>query len=255
MKTKNKVIKIVMVCCSLLLFNQLYGQELTAKDIVKKSDEKSRGQTNKAEMTMTIVRPDWTRSISIKSWSKGNDYTLVYITAPAKEKGQVFLKREKNMWNWVPSIERLIKVPPSMMMQSWMGSDFTNDDLVKESSIVVDYTHNLLGKETIRQQECYKIELIPLPDAAVTWGKVIMWITTKGFNQWRIEYYDEDMELISVMDASNIKKMGDREIPTRLEMRPINKKGNMTILETTYIAFNQPINDSFFSQQNMKAVK
>ena len=239
----------------LLIPNQLQSQELSAKEIIKKADDKSRGKTSRAEMTMTIIRPDWTRSISLKMWSKGTDYSIVYITAPAKEKGQVFMKRQKDMWNWVPTIERLIKMPPSLMMQSWMGSDFTNDDLVKESSIVIDYNQKLLSKEVVNSQECYKIELIPLPEAAVTWGKIITWITTNGFNQWKTEYYDEDMNLISVMNASNIKKMGDREIPTRLEMESETKKGNKTILETGFIEFNQPIDDSFFSQQNMKKVK
>lgn len=241
--------------CLLFPAAEVCSQGLTAREIVKKADDKSRGETSRAEMTMTIVRPDWSRSLSMKLWTKGTDYSLVYITAPAKEKGQVFLKRQKEMWNWVPSIERLIKVPPSLMMQSWMGSDFTNDDLVKESSIVVDYNQTLLGKETIRDQECYKIELIPLPDAAVTWGKIITWITVDGFNQWKTEYYDEDMNLINVMNASNIRKMGDRDVPTHLEMVPVNKKGHKTILDTGFIVFNQSISDDFFSQQNMKVVK
>ncbi|MDD3320265.1 MAG: outer membrane lipoprotein-sorting protein [Paludibacter sp.] len=247
--------RILFICLVILSVSDSFGQGLTAKEIIKKADEKGRGVTNFSQMTMTIVRPGWSRSVSLKSWSKGTDYSLIYITAPAKEKGQVFLKRKADMWNWIPSIERIIKVPPSMMMQSWMGSDFTNDDLVKESSIVVDYTQKLLGKETDRGQECYKIELIPLPDAAVTWGKVITWITVKGFNQWKVEYFDEDMEIISVMTASNIKRMGDREIPTHLEMIPMNKKGQKTILETKKTEFNKPILDDFFSQQNMKRIK
>jgi outer membrane lipoprotein-sorting protein len=231
------------------------SQELSAKEIIIKADSKGRGLTSKSEMSLTIIRPEWTRSISLKSWSKGTEYSLIYITAPAKEKGQVFLKRQKDMWNWVPSIERLIKIPPSMMMQSWMGSDYTNDDLVKESSIVVDYTQKLLGKETIREKECYKIELIPLPDAPVTWGKIVTWITVQGFDQWKIEYYDEDMNLVNLLNAYNLKKMGDREIPTKLEIEPVSKKGNKTVLDISSIEFNQPIQDSFFSQQNMKSVK
>jgi hypothetical protein len=211
--------------------------------------------TSQGVMTLTIVRPDWTRSITLKSWSKGTEYSLIYITAPAKEKGQVFLKRQNDMWNWVPSIERLIKIPPSMMMQSWMGSDYTNDDLVKESSIVVDYSQKLSGREKVRDMECYKIELIPLPDAAVTWGKVITWITVDGFNQWEAEYYDEDSTIVNVMNASDIKRMGDREIPTKLEIDPVNKKGNKTVLVINSMIFNQPISESFFSQQNMKSVK
>lgn len=250
--------KLAWISCFLLLIctvHEAYSQELTAKQIIKKADDKGRGLTSQGTMTLTIVRPDWSRSVTMKSWSKGTEYSLIYITAPAKEKGQVFLKRRKDMWNWVPSIERMIKIPPSMMMQSWMGSDFTNDDLVKESSIVVDYTQKLLGKEVVRGMDCYKIELIPLPDAAVTWGKVITWITVNGFNQWKAEYYDEDRELVNLMNAYNIKKMGNREIPTRMEIEPVNKKGNKTILEINSSVFNQPIADSFFSQQNMKSIK
>jgi len=136
------------------------SQTLSAKEIVKKADDKMRGLTSQGEMTMTIMRPSWSRTVTMKSWQKGSDYALVLITSPAKDKGQVFLKIKTEMWNWVPSIEKMIKIPPSMMMQSWMGSDFTNDDLVRESSLVKDYTHKLLGKEVVREKMCYKIELI-----------------------------------------------------------------------------------------------
>ena len=255
MQSKNVLLKILLTCFAIVSVTLTFGQVLTAKEIVKKADDKGRGLTSSAEMTMTIVRSDWSRSISMKMWSKTTEYSMIYITAPAREKGQVFLKRKNEMWNWIPSIERIVKVSPSMMMESWMGSDFTNDDLVKESSIVVDYKQVLLGKETVRGQVCYKIQLNPLPDAAVTWGKIITWITVNGFNQWKVEYYDEDMGLVSVMDASNIKRMGDREIPTHLEMTPVNKRGQKTILDTRFSKFNMPISADFFSQQNMKIIK
>jgi len=238
-----------------IAYHTAYSQDLTARDIVKKADDKGRGLTSQGVMTLTIVRPDWRRSITLKSWSKGTEYSLICITAPAKEKGQVFLKRQTDMWNWIPSIERVIKIPPSMMMQSWMGSDFTNDDLVKESSFVVDYTQKLIGKEKVRDKECYKIELIALPDAAVTWGKIIIWITIEGFNQWGAEYYDEESNLVNVMNAFDIKRMGDRDIPSRLEIVPVSKKGDKTILEINSMVFNKPISENFFSQQNMKSIK
>lgn len=231
------------------------AQNYSAKEIVKLADDKNRGLSSKGEMTMTIVRPDWTRSVTMKSWSKGNDFAMVLITAPPKEKGQVFLKRRNEMWNWVPAIDKMVKIPPSMMLQSWMGSDFTNDDLVQQSSIVKDYSHKLLAKENIRGHECYKIELIPLPDATVVWGKIIAWITTDGFDMWKSEYYDEDMELVNVENAFDIKKMGDRSIPVRMEIVPVTKKGQKTILEINTMLFNIPIEESFFSQQNMKKVK
>ena len=246
---------IAVIVGSTIPFLKASPQELTAREIIKKADDKGRGQTSQGIMTMTIVRPDWTRSITMKSWSKGTQYSLIYITAPAKEKGQVFLKRQNDMWNWVPSIERIIKIPPSMMMQSWMGSDFTNDDLVKESSIVVDYNQKLLGKEKVRDLECYKIQLIPLPEAAVTWGKVITWITVDGFNQWEAEYFDEDSSLVNVMNSYDIKRMGDRDIPSKMEITPVNKKGEKTVLEIISMIFNKPISDNFFSQQNMKSIR
>lgn len=239
----------------LISLQPLRAQEMTAKDIIRKADDKSRGLTSQGTMTMTVIRPDWKRTITMKTWSKSRDYSLVLITAPAKDKGQVFLKIKTEMWNWVPSIDKTIKIPPSMMLQSWMGSDFTNDDLVKQSSIVVDYNHKLLGKEMIRNVECYKIEMIPLPEAAVVWGKVIMWITVKGYDQWMAEYYDEDNKLVNVSNSYDLRQMGDREIPTRIEMVPLTKKGQKTIMQIDEMKFNGKLDESFFSQQNMKKIR
>ena len=240
-----------------LLFSPTFSfsQNLTAKEIVAKADEKNRGETSQGEMSMTIVRPSWERSISMKTWSKGTEYFMIYITAPAKEEGQVFMKVDKEMWNWVPSISRMIKIPPSMMMQSWMGSDFTNDDLVKQSSIVTDYNQTLVGEENVRGMDCYKIELIPHPDAAVVWGKIISWVTKDGFNFWKSEYYDEDGNLQNIENSFNIKQMGDRSIPTKIEMVPANDEGKKTVMEFSNLVFNKPISDDFFSIQNMKQIK
>lgn len=226
-----------------------------AKEIVKKSNDLSLGTTSQGTMTMTIERPKWTRTVTMKSWSKGTDYYLILITAPARDKGQVFLKRDKDMWNWMPAISRMIKLPPSMMSQSWMGSDFTNDDLVKMNSIVEDYTHKLLGEEEVNGMNCYKIELIPKENAAVVWGKVIMWIEKDEFFQMKAEYYDEDMYLVNTMIADNITQFNDRKLPAHLEMIPAEKDGNKTILDMSEMIFNKDIPDNFFSQQNMKRVK
>jgi len=241
---------IVLVC-----LKSIYPQALSALEIIRKADEKNRGNSSQGEMTMSVIRTDWNRSVTMKFWSKGNDLALILITSPPKEKGQVFLKRNTEMWNWIPSIDRMVKIPPSMMLQSWMGSDFTNDDLVKQSSIIKDYSHKLLGKETIRGVECYKVELIPKPDATVVWGKLLSWITVEGFDQWKSESYDEDMTLVYTENAFNIRNMGDRSIPTRMEIVPADKKGQKTVLEINRMVFNQPIQDSFFSQQNMKKVR
>lgn len=247
--------KIILSIVLLAGIQALHAQDMSAKEIIRRADEKTRGLSSQGTMTMTVVRPDWTRTISMKTWSKGREYSLVIITAPARDKGQVFLKLKTEMWNWVPSIDKTIKIPPSMMLQSWMGSDFTNDDLVKQSSIVVDYSHKLLGKEKVREMECYKIELTPLPDAAVVWGKVIMWVTTGGFDQWMAEYYDEDNVLVNVSNSYDIKRMGDRLIPTRMEMAPQHKKGQKTVMHIDDIRFDIKIDEGFFSQQNMKKIR
>ncbi len=232
-----------------------FAQDIDIKEIVRKSDEKFRGTSSTGSFSMTIQRPTWSRTISMKSWSLGTDYSLIYVTAPAKEKGQVFLKRKNEMWNWVPTIERLVKVPPSMMMQSWMGSDFTNDDLVRESSIVKDYTHKLLGEETIDNYPCYKVELIPLENAPVVWGKVLMWVSKQDFLWLKAEFYDEDGVLVNTEILSDIKKMDDRVIPTRMEMIPADKKGQKTIMIFEDTKFNVPLKEDFFSIQNMKKLK
>ncbi|WP_163708250.1 outer membrane lipoprotein-sorting protein [Mangrovibacterium lignilyticum] len=231
------------------------AQDIDIKEIVKRADEKFRGQSSQGTMTMTIQRPSWSRTVEMKSWTLGTEYSLIYITSPAKERGQVFLKRENEMWNWMPSIERTIKIPPSMMMQSWMGSDFTNDDLVKESSLVNDYTHKLLGTEQLEAYPCYKIELIPTEEAAVVWGKILMWVTRDDFLWLKAEYYDEDEELINTEILSDIKQMDDRMMPTHLEMIPQDKPGQKTVMIFKEIKFNVDLNESFFSIQNMKRLK
>lgn len=246
---KTKIIFILLSLFSLMASAQ------DIKEIIRKADEKFRGNSSQGELTMIIERPTWSRTITMKNWTLGNEYSLIYITAPAKEKGQVFLKRQKEMWNYVPNIERMIKIPPSMMMQSWMGSDFNNDDLVRESSLVKDYTHKLLGEETFENFECYKAELIPLDDAPVVWGKVIMWVSKNELHWLKAEFYDEDGYLVNTEVMSDIKQMDDREMPTRMEMIPADEEGNKTILIFKNMKFNIKLEESFFSQQNMKRIR
>ena len=245
-----------IITISLLISVVIPVHAQDAREIIKKADEKMQGEeTSQSTMTMTIVRPTWQREVTFKSWTKGRDYSLALVTAPAKESGQTFLKRETEMWNWNPTINRLIKLPPSMMSQGWMGSDFSNDDLLKESSIVVDYTHTIIGKEEIDGWDCYKIELIPLEDAAVVWGKIFKWIAKEEFLQMKTEYYDEDDYLIKTELAYDMKTMGGRLIPSKFELIPEEEEGHKTVVVMDDITFNEPIPDSFFSQQNMKRVR
>ena len=246
----------IILGLSLGLFSLLsFTSQDSAKNIVQKSLDKVNGLTSEAVMEMQIVRPKWSRTVTMKSWSKGSDYSMIYITAPASDKGQVFLKRKTEMWNWIPTINRMMKIPPSMMNQGWMGSDFTNDDLVKMNSLIRDYTHKILRKETISGLPCHLIQLTPLPDAPVVWGKIEMWVSEKEFFQMKAIYYDEDMQGVTEMTASDIKNVGNRTIPSKLEMIPLTKKNQKTIMIIKKQTFDIKLDDSFFSQQNMKRIK
>ena len=141
------------------------------------------------------------------------------------------------------------------MMQSWMGSDFTNDDLVRQSSIVEDYTHKIVGEEEMEGYDCYKIELTPKPDAGVVWGKVLTWISKQGDLQLRADYYDEDLQMIKSMIGSDVQKMGSRTIPIHWEMIPHDDPGQKTVMIYEALEFDVKVKDSFFSQQNMRRVR
>ena len=229
------------------------GQDAT--EIVRKSLETVQGKSSQAVMTMTIIRPSWQRELRFKSWSLGTEYSMVLVTDPARDQGTVFLKRQNELWNWQPRIERSIKMPPSMMLQSWMGSDFTNDDLVRQSSVVEDYTHRLLREEAVSGLPCYVVELTPKPNAPVVWGKVIAWISKSGYMTMKNEFYDEDGDLVNTMIGSEVRQMDDRELPTRLEVIPADQPDQKTVIEYGSIKFNIDLQSSFFSVQNMRTVQ
>lgn len=243
--------------CLFILQVVFYAQALFSQDatfIVKKADEKLRGTTSLVEMTIKTIRPTWSREIVVKTWLKGNDLAMILIQAPVKDKGIVFLKRKKEVWNWMPALERTIKLPPSMMSQSWMGTDFTNDDLVKESSIVNDYMHSIIGDTLIDNRSCYIIQMKPKPNAAVVWGRLIVCIDKKDFLELHTKFYDEEGQLINIMNSYDVKTMDGRLIPTRFEMIPIDKKGQKTEMIYKNVQYNRPIEDGFFTQEMMKTV-
>lgn len=241
----------------LILFFILSAKALSqnATEIVKKADELMRAKSSYTELTMKIIKPNWTREMSMKVWALEPDYALIYITSPARDKGTVTLKRKNEVWNWLPSAQKVIKIPPSMMLQSWMGSDFTNDDLVRESSVINDYTHKIIGEEKIDGYDCYKIQLTPKPEAGVVWSKIITWIAKDLYLQPLTEYYDEDNKIVKKFEGSDLKTMDGRKIFTHWEMIPLDKPGNKTVMDYTKIQFNIKIDESFFSEQNMKKVR
>jgi outer membrane lipoprotein-sorting protein len=226
-----------------------------AAEIVRRAEDLMQGVTSISEMEMTIIRPTWQRTISFKSWGKGRDLSMTLITAPAKESGQSFLKLKNDMWSWNPTINRMIKLPPSMMSQGWMGSDYTNDDILKESSIVLDYSHKIIGSEAVSGYNCYKIQLDPKENAAVVWGKIFLWISKTEYYELKAEYFDEDGKLVKTHLLSDIKFMHDRKIPTYFEIIPQDKPAQKTTVKILSSKFNIPLQDNFFSQQNMKSLK
>ena len=232
------------------------AQQMTAREIVKKADEKFNGEmSGYSVMSMTIIRPAWQRTVEFRSWSLEDDYALTLITAPAREKGQTFLKRGNEMWSWNPSINRLIKLPPSMMSQGWMGSDYTNDDILRESSVVNDYTHSSEGEEEVGGRLCYRIKLIANDDADVLWGSQIWWVDRKDFIIMKVELYDEDGYLVRTEIGMDLKTMDGRLIPTTIELVPAEEEGHRTVLRIIEVKFNVTIDESFFSQQNMKSIR
>jgi len=249
MKTRIPIaISLIIACVS-------FASAQNAKEILQKAVDLMYGKKTYSVITMTITKPTWSRTVSMKGWSIEPDYSIVYVTEPARDKGSVTLKRKNEVWNWLPSVQKTIKIPPSMMLASWMGSDFTNDDLVRQSSIVEDYEHKLLGEEKCEGYDCYKIELIPKPEAGVVWGKIITWISKKEYMQLKQEFYDEDGVLVRTMIGSKPKNFDGHLLPSYSEMIPHNKPGNKTSFETKELDFDVNISPEFFSIQNMGRVR
>ena len=239
----------------LILLIPLKEYSQSALEIIEKADLKMRGASSYSEMTITIVRPKWQKTMIMKNWSQGNDYAVSLVVSPAKEKGSVFLKRKNEVWNYLPSLERIIKLPPSMMTQSFMGTDLTNDDLVKQSSMVVDYTHKMLIEEKIRGLDCWKLELMPTEEATVVWGKLIVWIDKEDYMQLKVEFYDEDEELVNLMEGYEAKMYGDKKLLSKIEFIPLEDEGNKTIIEYNVWEFDKDIPSNYFTTQYVSRLK
>ncbi len=249
--------KLVRLLFLLILFaggnSILSAQALTAKEVVRRADEKFSGEKSSyTVMSMKVIRPEWQRTIEFKSWVMGRDFAISLITSPPREAGQSFLKRGSEMWSWNPSVSRIIKLPSSMLSQGWMGSDYTHDDILRETSVVNDYSHEIIGEEEIDGRLCYKIEMTALEKASVVWGKQLRWIDRKDFLVLRAELYDEDGYLVRTETCSDIRIMDGRSITTKIELVPEDEPQNKTLVEIREIRFNIPVEESFFSQQNMR---
>ena len=226
-----------------------------AREIIRQANENMEGKSSESIMSMSIIRPGWQRTLEFKNWVKGDEFALTLVTAPAKEKGQTFLKRGNDMWNYLPNIDRLVKLPPSMMSQGWMGSDYTNDDVMNETSLVEDFSQTITGEEKLDNSETWVIELVPHEESNVVWGKVKVWVAKQEKLFLKMEYYDEDSFLVRTEILSDIKTMGGRTIPTKYEIIPADEPDQKTVVIIHDMKFNVNRDDSFFSQQNMKRIR
>ena len=222
------------------------------RDVVERVEKLLWGNTVRGDYEMTIATPRWQRTLGLKVWMERPKRSFVRIVSPAKEAGIGSLRIGGEMWNFLPNVERIIKIPPSMMLQPWMGSDFTNDDLVKESSALDDYMHRIVGTVQLEGADVLQIEALPKADAPVVWGRIVYWVRRADTMPLKQEYFNERGDLVRTLSFTDVKPLGGRVLPTRWEMRPVAKPGNSTAVLLKQAVFNQPIDPEVFSQRNLQ---
>lgn len=244
---RNKGITFISALCFLLLPCSLFAEAITGVALLEKIDKLYQQENSHASMTMEIETRDFKRSISLDSWAIGLDYSLVKVTAPKKEQGIATLKRENEMWNYLPKINKVIKVPPSMMMGSWMGSDFTNDDLMREGSWVDEYVVTLSEDDSL-----YYLDLVAKENTVTVWGRMQVLIEKQRLLPVKQIYFDEDGTAMREMTFSEVKTFDGVTLPTVLELVPLNKEGNKTRVVYQSMEFDIDLDESYFSLQNLK---
>jgi len=225
---------------------------LTAAEILNKVDDLYRGASSHGKMKMEVVTAHWTRALSLEIWSKGKDKSLIRILAPLKDKGTSTLRSGNDIWNFLPKVNRVIKLPSSMMSASWMGSHFTNDDLVKESRFTKDYDFEITKEEAKKGERVVEITCMPKPEAPVVWGKVEVDVRLSDYLPLNIRYYDEGLHLARTMTFSNFRVMSGRELPATMILIPADKPGEKTELDYDDISFDVSLRDEFFSLRTLQ---
>lgn len=247
-----------MLRSSPLLFATLMslaaGADTGARDatqIVRDALNHWRGLSSRGEMTMTIHRPDWERSISMQTWTQGEKRSLVRVTAPPKDRGNGTLLDDNNMWTFSPKVNRIIKVPSSMMSQSWMGSDFSNKDISRADDIVEQYDHTLLSETEVDGFVVYEIESIPHEDAAVVWGKEVLIVRSDNV---LIEhrFYDQDGALVKALYTLEIGQMGGRTVAIQQRMGKVDTPDEWTEVIVDGIEFDVELGDNVFTLSNLR---
>jgi outer membrane lipoprotein-sorting protein len=249
-----KLLRIIGLTCfwSLTLSRPVCA--LDADGIVKAGFDYWRGKASIATVQMLIHREDWQRTMTIKAWTRGQKESLFYITAPPKDYGNGTLKKGREMWLFNPKVNRVIKVPPSMMSQSWMGSDFSNNDLAKSDSLLLDYNHSIIGTETHAGKKVYVIKSIPKPNAPVVWG--MQQLKIREDQIWLSEeFFDEDLKPVKIMTAMEIQMLGDKLFPRVWRMRNVDEENNYTQLTYDSLEFKADLPDELFTLSSLKQLR
>lgn len=228
------------------------AETLTPTEIVRRCDDMLRGEESYCHLTMTITRPSWTRSVTMEAWTRGTEQSFIRVLSPPKEKGITFLKKRREAWQYAPAVDRVIKIPPSMMLQSWLGSDFTNDDVVRADSIIVDYSHAIIREQSMDGTDCWIVAATPIPDAPVVWGRIELTIRKPDFIPVRVEYFDEDGTLVKCYDTADYTEVEGRRLALRFTMHDLTRPGYHTEVIYSNLTFAPDLTADIFSEQNLR---
>lgn len=241
-----------LVCASALILSlPRISAAMTAREILEKVDDMWRGESSYAEMTMDVKTEHYERSMELSAWSYGKEYSLIVITYPPKDRGVATLKKNQDIWNYLPRVNRVIRVPGSMMMANWMGSHFTNDDLVKESRFAEDFTSEITFEGTRDGVPVYEITLIPKPDAPVVWGRIEVTVLAEDLIPLVSLYYDEEGQLTRTVTFSEVKTLAGRRVPSVMTLRPEDKPAEYTRIVYKELQLGVDIDEAFFSMSTL----
>jgi outer membrane lipoprotein-sorting protein len=246
-----KLLRLLLFISAILISvqNIAYALDHDIIEIINAVDKVHRSNTSNQEMEMTIVTPNWERTMSFEMWSEAMEKTFIYIKSPKKDLGTATLRVGREMWNYFPKINKVMKVPPSMMMGSWMGSDFTNDDLAKETSLEKDYNGSFIIPE---DKENYNIELIPKGTAAIVWGKITIKVRRADLMPLEQAFYDEKGHRMRLMEFKDVQNFDGKMKPSILEMRSLSNKGNKTTIKIVKATFDKKLDPDVFSLRNLQ---
>lgn len=245
----TKQTRILLLLFTLLLTTVNTAMALDIQNLIREVEKQYMGPSSRARTTMTVKTSHWERTLEMEAWSLERDYFLVRILEPAKERDVATLKRKREVWNYLPKVDRIIKVPPSMMGGSWMGSHITNDDLVKANHIEEDF-HLRLIEET---DSHYIVECLPKADAAVVWGKIVYRVRKDPRVPEQVDYFDEEMVRVREIHFDDVQQIGKRIVPLRLTVLPLEKPEEMTVLHYRELVYDLHLDESDFSLRSLKS--